>query len=97
MRGLEKYKITCTKCGQSSIIALQGETILWDKTKNIISGRKRLDMQWGWQCMCGNNDIMTKQELTSITDKQNPDPKEIEQVIKNLVPQKSKFDMILIN
>lgn len=50
-------------------------------------------MQWGWQCFCGNNDILSNQENRVITDKVDPDPQEINQILKNLEPQKSKFVM----
>lgn len=91
-----KYKITCKNCKQSDLIEIDKDTvILWEKNKNtyIISGRKRLDMQWGWQCFCGNNDILSNQENRVITDKVDPDPQEINQILKNLEPQKSKFVM----
>lgn len=89
-----KYKVTCKKCKQSDIIQIEQDTqILWGKNTYIISGRKRLDMQWGWQCLCGNNDLLSIQEEREITDKANPDPIEINQIIKNLEPEKSKFVM----
>lgn len=91
-----KYKITCKNCKQSDLIEIDKDTvILWNKNKNtyIISGRKRLDMQWGWQCLCGANDLLSKQEAREITDKTNPDPQEINQILKNLKPQKPKFAM----
>lgn len=50
-------------------------------------------MQWGWQCLCGANDLLSKQEAREITDKTNPDPQEINQILKNLKPQKAKFVM----
>lgn len=59
----------------------------------IISGRKRLDDQFGWQCICGQNDLMTEQELEHIENKAAPKPKEIAGIMNNLKPQKSKFIM----
>lgn len=89
-----KYKITCKNCKQSDVLEIVEDTnILWQNNTYIISGRRRLDMQWGWQCFCGNNDILTDQEERMITDKENPDPLEINEVIKNLEPQETKFAM----
>lgn len=89
-----KYKVTCRNCKQFDVIQIDHDTIIvWGKNTYIISGRKRLDMQWGFQCICGNNDIMTKQELRTVTDKTNPDPAEINQILKNLKPDKPKFVM----
>lgn len=95
MQGLINYKITCKDCEKSTPVGLvNGQSILWNNGGNIISGRKRLDGEWGWQCMCGNNDILTKQEERQITNKQEPDKKEIEHILKNLKPDKPKFDMV---
>lgn len=91
-----KYKVTCKNCKQSDLIDIEKDTlILWEKNKNtyLISGRKRLDMQFGWQCLCGNNDLLSDQENRVITDKTSPDPQEINQILKNLEPQKAKFVM----
>lgn len=89
-----KYKITCKNCKQSDIVQIEQDThIIWGKNTYIISGRKRLDMEWGFQCMCGNNDLLSEQENRVITDKVNPDPQEINQILKNLEPQKAKFVM----
>lgn len=89
-----KYKITCKNCKQSDILHIEQDTnILWDKNTYIISGRKRLDMNWGWQCRCGNNDLLTDQEDRVITDKTNPDSQEINDIIRNLEPQEARFVM----
>lgn len=70
--------------------------IYWKPVKNIISGRYRLDMQWGWQCVCGNNDITTEQEEREISNLSAPDPVDISKVLKNLIPDKPKFKMEVI-
>lgn len=87
---MTKYSVTCLACKNSDAIVIDGEQILWGTPKNIISGRHRLDRNWGWECMCGNNTILTKQEDEYITDKVNPNPKEIADIIKNLVVDNSK-------
>ncbi len=91
---MSKYKVTCKKCKQSDIIQIEQDTnIIWGRNTYIISGRKRLDMQWGWQCMCGNNDLLSDQEERVITDKVNPDTQEVNQILKNLEPQNARFVM----
>lgn len=93
---MNKYKVTCLKCKESDIHTIYKDNIIdWQNSSSnfIVSARMRLDSQWGFQCLCGNNDILTKQEQRQITDKQNPDPLEIEKVIKNIVPDKPKFVM----
>lgn len=100
---MSQYKITCLKCSSSRIVGIiksNGRYVLdWldnnpdAQAVKIVSGRNRLDDQWGWQCICGNDDIMTSQEKKYISNKQNPDPMEIANLAKSLVPQKSKFAM----
>ena len=95
MQGLVNYKVTCKKCKKTSKVGIINDRdVLWNDGGNIISARRRLDGQWGWQCgVCNNNDILTRQEQRAITNKQNPDKKEIADILKNLIPDKPKFEM----
>lgn len=96
MEGLINYKIYCKGCKNATTVGIiNNETLMWnDNGGNIISGRKRLDGEWGWQCVyCGANDLLTEQEKTEIKDKSKPDPKDISKVIQNLVRQKPLFAM----
>ena len=96
------FVVTCKKCGYSRKIRIfstpTGEVIDWldnnpdPQQAKIVSGRKRLDGLYGWECICGNNDIMTDQERRHL-DPQSPDPKGIEQVTKNIKVQNTKFEM----
>lgn len=91
------YKVTCKDCKASESIVIDNQNnIYWKPVKNIISGRYRLDMQWGWQCVCGNNDITTEQEEREISNLSAPDPVDISKVLKNLIPDKPKFKMEVI-
>lgn len=87
----QMFTIICTSCKGSSVIRLnetvQGKIIEWLKIGKVISGRERLDMNMGWQCYCGNNSLMTKQELEHITNKSQPEPKEIMEIRNNLIPE----------
>lgn len=96
MKGTTKYTVTCKNCKQSDEIGMINDTLIWEGNKHIISGRKRLDGNWGWQCIaCGNNDLLTDQERDDIKDHQSPDPRDIENVIKKLRPQEPRFNMQL--
>lgn len=74
-----------------------GDMIDWMENKQseytIISGRKRLDDQFGWQCYCGNNDLMTRQESKTFSNPASPKPQEISDIVNNLVVDKPKFEM----
>ena len=101
--GSKKYLVTCLHCKskrQIGIIQVDGrELIDWldndpnPETAKIISGRKRLDNEYGWQCICGNDTILSKQEQEVIHDKANPDPQDILTVTNNLIPEKPTFKM----
>lgn len=94
MRGITKHKIVCNKCGKSDVVGMHESNLIWGSNKFIISGRKRLDGEWGWQCLCGQNTLVSKQERKTIKNLQSPDPKDIQQVIDMLVIQKDhKFKM----
>jgi hypothetical protein len=78
-----------------------GERIDWLEDKQpqpyaIISGRKRLDNQWGFQCVCGENDLMTAQEVNHFTNPASPTPQQINDVVKSLIVDKPKFRMVAI-
>lgn len=97
------YKVTCHKCKSSrdiSIINNNGREIIdWldndpdPQRAVILSARKRLDGNWGFSCVCGNDDIMTDQEKNQLTNHQNPDPMEVGNLVKRLKEQKPKFEM----
>lgn len=70
-----------------------GRNVIWGKPDHIISARKRLDGQWGFECMCQNNDLMTEQEKRTIKNHVTPDPEDINAVLKNLKVQAPKFAM----
>lgn len=97
-----RYKITCRKCKADRVVDITktagGEFIDWleDKQPNskIISARPRLDGQWGFQCLCGSNDLMTKQEERTIKNPQNPKAQEIDEIVKNLKQEKPLFEMV---
>lgn len=88
------YKVTCLNCKKSDRVDIDKKNnIQYLSTDHIISGRYRLDMQWGWECLCGNNDIVTEQEKKEIRNLQAPDPVDITKVLKALKPDKPRFEM----
>lgn len=103
MESSQLYNIICLNCKAVRRVGIvknsAGNFIDWldnnpdiQKVK-IYSGRKRLDSNWGWQCICGNDDIMTNQEIKFIENKQSPNPKDIKDVLDSLIIQEPKFAM----
>lgn len=88
------FHVVCKNCKKSEDITIdEKHNIYWPTVKYIISGRYRLDMNWGWQCICGNNDLVTKQERETISNLQNPNPEDITNVLKSIKPDEPKFTM----
>ncbi len=100
---MQTYTITCLKCkGSRNIKIYQMEMrkcIDWMENQapspaTIISGRERLDGQWGFQCMCGNNDLLTNQESSTFSNPATPQPQELKEILSNLIIDNPKFEMM---
>lgn len=94
------FEVRCDKCSGKSITDINETVnlITWRKVEQVISGRFRLDGQWGWQCSCGNNSLMTKQEKNNIKDWTTPEPKELEAITNSLVVEKNTgFSMQVVD
>lgn len=98
---MKRYKITCLDCGAEREIAIHkspmGDRVDWlddNPSEKIISARQRLDSNWGFQCLCGANDIVTDQERQTFSNVAAPKPKEINEIVKNLIVQEPKFRMV---
>lgn len=62
---MKRYKVTCLKCKQNDTVIINGKEIIgFEKgaSTNFLAGRYRADMEWGWECMCGNDNRISKQE-----------------------------------
>lgn len=95
------YRVTCDECGADRQVKLAkgplGVQIDWMEDggdHQIVSFRERLDSQYGWQCVCGNNDLMTAQEHQVISNKAAPRPQEIKDIVDNLIIQTPKFKVV---
>lgn len=85
------YEIVCLKCkGNSKVHISPNDEVGWQQVNSVISARKRFDAQWGWECLCGQNSLMTDQEKRSIRNYAQPEPMEIQQIMKNLEVEPSR-------
>lgn len=100
---MKRYKVSCKNCDGQRLIEIHptqlGERVDWLEGKQsepftIVSARKRLDDQWGFQCICGENDLMTAQERESFKNTAAPKPQEITDIVKNLKPDKPRFELV---
>lgn len=66
----EKYEITCNKCKKSSKVQIVNDTqVMYIDHTPIIASRLRSEggsMKWGFECMCGNDSRMSKDEVGEI-------------------------------
>lgn len=74
---MQSYKITCLSCNGSNIAKISDYedskiiNLNDDHKRNpdkifIISGRYRPDMQFGWECVCGNYSIVAPGEKNNL-------------------------------
>lgn len=74
----KSHRVTCLKCKGSNIaritpvgpnaymIDLNKDHEENPKEIHIISGRFRTDLEFGWECMCGNDSRVARQEFQNI-------------------------------
>lgn len=98
----KQQKVICKSCNSFRIVSVIRSathiTIDWLEKEygidhKIVSGRLRLDGQLGWQCICGNNDLLTTQEARAFVNPSAPSPQELSEVVKNLIPDQPKFEL----
>lgn len=88
----KKYRITCTKCKQSSLIqVINGQTVIYIDQVPIISSRLRPDLEWGFECVCGNDSRVALEERDNLPFLiQMPDENRKQKVISDIVKSLTK-------
>jgi len=91
----KNYKVICQKCkGYSELNIDDYSRVTYKNIGQVISARFRLDNNWGFECLCGQDSRMTDQEKRMISDWTNPRPLELDEIKNNLVIQNdNKFIM----
>lgn len=60
---VENFVVTCLNCkGSSRIRVVNDKDIMYVDHTPIISCRLRGDMKWGFECMCGNDSRLAREE-----------------------------------
>lgn len=100
---MKRYEITCLKCKQSDICLIDDTShaiINFGKGAgtNLLSGRWRKDMQFGWECVCGNDNRISKQEEAFLSELVTKgDKKAIDDIKKSLkIDDKKQFVMVRV-
>lgn len=108
MDKMESFKITCLNCGGSNKVKISNYkdnkiiNLNDDHKRNpdkifIISGRYRPDMEFGWECVCGQYSLVAPQERHDIVSLAGNGGKSALQKIKSSLkrPSEEKFRMEL--
>lgn len=107
---MKKYKVTCLNCSGSNIVSIMdngnvksSQRYMIDLNEDhkvnpdyIISGRYRSDMNFGWECKCGNDSRIARQEVSDIERLVvNGGRSVIEKIVEGLkVNDEKKFRMV---
>jgi len=103
MNDLKKYKVICLKCEQSDNLLIdEGNNLIVNYDKgtgtNFLAGRWRKDNQWGWECICGNDNRVGKTEASFlnelVTQGNSKQMKDIEKSL--LIDDNKQFKMEVI-
>lgn len=96
---MNKYKVTCLKCGQSDVLAIDefnhyvGDTERKLNT-NFLTFRWRGDSKWGFQCVCGNDNRLAFEEKEQFDDLVAGDPATVKRIADSLlIPDEVQFSM----
>lgn len=94
-----KYKVTCLVCGNSDVLTIEDVNhLILDFGKqantNLLAGRWRKDLQWGWQCVCGNDNRLALAEKDEFENLVQGDPISVERIARSLqIADKKQFAM----
>lgn len=95
------YTVTCQRCKDVSRIRIINDTqVVYIDQVPIISARLRGDMNWGFECICGNDSRVAPEEkdnLNFLVQMHDPVRKEltINQIAKTLTTKNHlKFRMV---
>jgi hypothetical protein len=93
------YKVTCEKCKKSDVLKITPDRmVMYTEHLPIISARFRPDMNWGFECICGQDSRVAPEERDQLEMLvKNSTPNMIKEIAKSLTPQNNlKFRMELI-
>lgn len=93
---MEKYKVICKSCKGSDILTFADDKgtklVFFTNHEPIIAARYRPDMNWGFECMCGNDSRVAPQEKNALKVLVRGGEHAIEKIAKSLKPKnENKF------
>ncbi len=100
---MKRYEVTCLKCKESDVLLIEDEQhaiVNFGKGAgtNLLAGRWRGSKDWGWECICGNDNRISKQESEYLDQLvTRGDAKTIDDIKKSLsIPDAKQFRMAVV-
>ena len=95
---MKRYEVTCLKCKKSSFVRISdGHQIDYEggMNTNLLAGRWRKSLDFGWECVCGNDNRLSKQEKDEMNNLVTGTPQQIAQIVKSLsIADDKQFRMV---
>jgi hypothetical protein len=94
---VEKFKITCLNCkGVSRIHILNDRDVMYIDHVPIIACRLRGDLKWGFECQCGNDSRLAREEKAQAPMLVQGGQHALDKLIRSLkIKDEQKFKMEL--
>lgn len=99
---MKKYKVTCLKCSESDVHTFddnEHKLIYSEKVMltPLLGVRWRPDMQWGFRCKCGNNNLLAAREADDMNKLVAGDEVTIANIAASLmIPDEKQFEMAVV-
>jgi len=86
---MRTYKVTCLNCENTDTVGVDDNNhIVFQYGKgvntNFTAARWRPDNSWGWECVCGNYDLLAEEEKPKFKELVSGAPMRLEQIASML-------------
>lgn len=96
---MKRYKVTCLQCEKSDVIVVdesRHQVIDYEgkMNTNFRTFRWRGDLQWGFECICGNDNRLAPNESKDFDKLVKGDPESLKKIAASLlIDDKKQFEM----
>lgn len=95
---MKRYEVKCLKCKKSAFVNIGADHRIdfeGGVQTNLLAGRYRADSEFGWECTCGNDNRISKQESKQMDQLVKGTPQQIADIVKTLsIPDSKQFQMV---
>lgn len=96
---MKRFKVTCKECKRNDVVTIDEDRhtiMLFEKQIRtpLLSGRFRKDLNWGWECVCGNYSLLAEEEKADFNNLVSGSPQRIADIAQMLKkPVANRFSM----